>query len=42
LSDDEIVDNETKFKDSIQNLEAIGKNVKILDFYPRNKKEEKS
>jgi hypothetical protein len=42
LSDDEIVDNETKFKDSIQNLEAIGKNVKILDFYPRNKEEEKS
>lgn len=42
LSDDEIVDNEIKYNDSMQNLEDIWKPVKILDFYPKNKKEEES
>jgi hypothetical protein len=42
LSDNEIVDNETKYNDSIKNLENIWKKVKIIDFYPKNKEEEKS
>ncbi len=42
LSDNEIVDNETKYNDSIKNLEKIWKKIKIIDFYPKTKEEEKS
>ena len=42
MSDTEITDNETKHNKTIENLEDAWRQVKILDYYPKNSEEEKS